>query len=445
MTRLNQIILPILLVCMVFSTQWLNAQEADSDTEQIEEAKLAAITFTSGEVGSTASTDVRKDFLVPTSPAFSILGISPEEVVRPESPRELGMAILNGTDEKGNLHQGIALDFVPYELIGGANLADYRMNWLDRILSRTQISLATSKGSDEDDKSLRVAVGLRITLIDCGDPRTDSTLEETFVKEIAAGVKKDLAVIDAEITSLAQQLVVDPPPSQVQSEMIELELTKLEVKRKKVAQDVKKKFVEKWDGYLKENEAGNWNATSFALGFAPVFFSESGESGDFESDSFTAYCTLSYGFDRIKKNKERGTIERQTQDSGAASWLQRNAHLLLHARYTNNEKEVLSGGSGARGQDTLILGAQLRILGPNLRKGSKKGEKKKDDFVLGVEVDYIDKKFAEGGGEDSLRCAIISEIKPFKKSPVSVKIAAGSEDGDDEAKSFITTSLNFGF
>jgi hypothetical protein len=444
MTRNNLIILSVLLAYMVLNAQQLNAQQTKS-SEIVEETKSASITFTSGEVGKTASTDVRKDFLVPTSPAFSVLGISPEEVVRPESPRELGMAILNGTDEKGNFHQGIALDFVPYELIGGAILADYRMNRLDRILSRTQLSIATSKGSDEADNTLRAAVGLRMTLMDWGDPRRDSALEEAFTNEITAGVEKDLAGIEAEMDNLSRQLTAAPPPSDVQIEVIELELAKLQEKRAKIAKDTQKKFAEKWANHLKENEAGNWNATSFAFGLAPVFFSESGESSDLESDSFTVYCTLSYGFDWIKKVNENGTIERQTQDSGAASWLQKNTHLLLHARYADKEQEVLSDGSGTREQDALTLGAQLRILGPNLRKGSKKDEKKKDDFVLGVEVDYIDKEFAEGGGEDSLRWAIISEIKPFKESPVSVKIAAGSENGNDDGETFVTTSLNFGF
>jgi hypothetical protein len=423
---------------MALATQGLNAQETDSEPEQVEKVTSEANKFTSDAVDSTASTDVRKDYLVPTSPAFSVLGISPEEVVRPESPRELGMAILNGTDEKGNLHQGIALDFVPYELLGGVNLGDYRMNWLDRILSRTQVSLATSKGNDEADKSLRAAVGLRMTLIDWGDPRMDSALQEMFVNEIVTGIKKDLASIKAEISSLAQQKAAVPPPSNAENEVIVLELTKLELKEKNIVKDVVKKFRGKWDSYLKDNKAGNWNATSLAFGLAPVFFSESGESSDFETDSVTAYCTLSYGFDWIKDKKD-GTIERQTQDSGAASWFQENAHLLLHARYADKEKEALSDGSGTREQDTLTLGAQFRILGPKLRKGSK------DDFVLGVEVDYIDKEFADGGGEDSLRWAVITEIKPVMKSPVSVKIAAGSEDGDAEAKTFVTTSLNFGF
>lgn len=430
MTRFNQMIMFSIFLGMAFVPQGLNAQETP------EEVKNATITITSGKVGRAASTDVRKDFMVPTSPAFSVLGISPEEAVRPESPRELGMAILNGTDEKGNLHQGIAIDFVPYELIGGANLADYRKNLLDRILSRTQISLATSKGSDKNDKSLRAAVGLRMTLMDWGDPRTDSNLDKAFINDITIGVKKDFADIEAEISDCSKKLA---SPSEAESAKIKLK--ELNEKRNNLAQEMEKKYDEKWDNLLKENKAGNWNATSFAFGLAPVFFSESGESSDFESDSFTAYCTLSYGFDWIEEDKN-GTIKRLTQNSGAASWLQKNAHLLLHARYADKEKEVLSDGSGTREQDTLTLGVQLRILGPNLRKDSKE---KKDDFVLGVELDYIDKKFAKGGGEDSLRWAIISEIKPFKDSPVSVKISAGSENGDDEANTFVTTSLNFGF
>jgi len=66
--------------------------------------------------------DVREDFLVPTSPAFAVLGVTPEQVIRPDTPKAFGTALLNGVDPNGNLQSGIAIDFSPYYLFAGRYL-----------------------------------------------------------------------------------------------------------------------------------------------------------------------------------------------------------------------------------------------------------------------------------------------------------------------------------
>lgn len=56
--------------------------------------------------GSTPVKLITLDLAVPDSPAFAILGLSPETVVRPSSPRDLATTLLNGVDRRGNLQSG---------------------------------------------------------------------------------------------------------------------------------------------------------------------------------------------------------------------------------------------------------------------------------------------------------------------------------------------------
>ena len=65
---------------------------------------------------------VTLDLAVPDSPAFAILGLSPEKIARPGVPRELATTLLNGVDRRGNLQSGIAMDFAPLFLFAGNGL-----------------------------------------------------------------------------------------------------------------------------------------------------------------------------------------------------------------------------------------------------------------------------------------------------------------------------------
>src|ERR1051326_6742315 len=98
------------------------------------------------------------DLSVPESPAFTVLGVTPQTVTRPASPRALATSLLNGVDPQGNFQTGLALDTVPYLLFMGNSITvnDYRNSTGTRFLSNTQVSFATTKGSS-DDKSLRLA------------------------------------------------------------------------------------------------------------------------------------------------------------------------------------------------------------------------------------------------------------------------------------------------
>ena len=112
------------------------------------------------------------DWAVPESPAFTVLGLTPQTVTRPSSSQQLATTLLNGIDQNGNFQSGIALDLQPYMLWYGhtVSYAKYRDSRATRFLSRAQLSVGSSKGATGDDKSARVALGLRLTLLDKGDP-----------------------------------------------------------------------------------------------------------------------------------------------------------------------------------------------------------------------------------------------------------------------------------
>src|SRR4051812_10026938 len=91
----------ILLVCTLDASAQTVA--AGANAAQLDAAR-SILTLKSADV----------DLSVPDSPAFIALGLSPETVVRPTSPREFATSLLNGVGQDGHLQTGVAVDVVPY-------------------------------------------------------------------------------------------------------------------------------------------------------------------------------------------------------------------------------------------------------------------------------------------------------------------------------------------
>jgi hypothetical protein len=207
---------------------------------------------------------VTLDLPVPDSPAVAILGLSPESIVRPGTPRDLATTVLNGIDRHGNLQNGLAIDFAPRFLFGGSSLTyrDYVDRKGTRLFARTQLSVATAKGSSDADKSQRAAFGIRATLWHKGDPR----LDEALVK-----------CLDAITVAAPPTVVLDP----AQREAWE-----------KVQTAGRREAVLKCQT---DSKARNWNASSFAVGLAPSWHSPSGESDDFTYAGAALWGSLALG------------------------------------------------------------------------------------------------------------------------------------------------------
>jgi hypothetical protein len=268
---------------------------------------------------------VTLDLAVPDSPAFAILGLSPESIVRPSSPRELATTVLNGLDRNGNLQSGLAVDLAPRFLFAGNSLtyAQYSAPKarVTRLSARTQLSFATSKGASDDDKSLRTALGLRTTLWDRGDPRLDGTL---------------VGCLDT---------VRVQPPNVALSDTIGQQA--FEAAQTKAIQPLV-------EGCHQDFKNRRWNASSLAAGIAPSWQSPSGASQDFKYSGAAFWTSLA-----IELNSARNHAVGQ---------------LIVQGRYRN--KELVKAGEDSKElveQDSTGVGTRL-LLGAPSRAAVLEGE-----------------------------------------------------------------------
>lgn len=180
---------------------------------------LSSMVFAAEDVGK-----VIDGLGVPISPAFSALGVTPEKIIRPGNARDFALSILQGADENGNFQNGLAIDSAWYLPLLGTEITkgDYiespdGFNSI-RLFSRNNISIGASKGSNANDMSGRVSVGIRQGIFDYGDPRLDTELTQcidrahTIVLEnpIPPGVigdKDKMAIINAEREKQAEAII----------------------------------------------------------------------------------------------------------------------------------------------------------------------------------------------------------------------------------------------
>jgi hypothetical protein len=155
-------------------------------------ACLTAILATAGPVGSVAQAqgqdaDAKRaaigrlistiDYGVPDSPAFELLPDRPTEVTDVVTPKDFKSA-LSAWHDGSKLRTGAALDSRPFVRSGGS-LAQYQSSWLRQAGFRTVFSAGTS-AAVEGSTDVVIAGGLRIPLIDKGDPRADAKFNESL-------------------------------------------------------------------------------------------------------------------------------------------------------------------------------------------------------------------------------------------------------------------------
>jgi hypothetical protein len=250
----------------------------------------------------------------PESPAFTVLGLTPQKVVRPNSPQELATELLNGFDERGNFQTGIAIDTAPFMLFGGDmfTLDDYRVGKfnIDRLLSRLQVSFATTRGVATNDNAVRLAAGFRATLWDLGDPRLDPQLQTCNAN------------------------IPFPPITQLPADH--------DARNRAILAAVEPQLEKCRDEAAKRN----WNKSSFVVAYAPSWISSDGTTQNFAQNGWGVWTSMSYGFDNSKL-------------------LQHKLQVIAHARYRQGEtvpdKAVASGFAQ---QDAMASGGSVRFGSP---------------------------------------------------------------------------------
>lgn len=260
------------------------------------------------------------DWLIPESPAFSVLNVTPQSVTRPGSPRELAMGILNSLDANGNPQQGIALDMAPYMLVAGdeITIAHYRDDRLTRILSRSQLSLATTKGQNEADQAFRAAASLRVTLWDKGDPRLDKQLDSCFEAAL----------------SLPDQPPPPPPGMAEDPEILRLMEQQRTDAMKPLAASCRQ-----------ASRKRNWNRSAWDIAAAKVWINPEGSASGLSDGGVSVWSSLAYGFE-----------EQQV--------LRDSAQLIGIVKITNGEQVPDSATPAVfYAQDSSFIGARFRFGG----------------------------------------------------------------------------------
>lgn len=140
------------------------------------------------------------DYQVPSSPAFTLLDVTPQQVTRASAAKPLLAHLFSNYLQTNKLDPGIALDFSPYLLLGGGfkNINDYQNNTGKRILANTLLSIASIKNST-DSNNLDFAIAGRITLFDSHDLFADKN--SSITNDIGASLANaaDARVINGQI------------------------------------------------------------------------------------------------------------------------------------------------------------------------------------------------------------------------------------------------------
>lgn len=112
-------------------------------------------------------------YAVPESPAFTFLGASPTQVARPSAAGDLALALLSAVDSAGQLRTGLALSGAVWPFLGvDIPLDAYRADRWKYVLANTLVSVGTAPVAG-DPAATDLALGLRATLVDRGDPMLD--------------------------------------------------------------------------------------------------------------------------------------------------------------------------------------------------------------------------------------------------------------------------------
>ena len=323
------------------------------------------------------------DLAVPESPAFVALGLSPDTIIRPTTPREFATALLNGVDREGDFQTGVAIDTVPYLIWQGdkVSLQQYRDSTVTQILSRTSTSFATTKGASEDDGSVRLAIGVHSTLYDSEDPRLNNDALLQCYSEIRLFSPQQLGLDEA-----GQKL------QQIEKEKFEREV-----------------LIPQSDACREQfRRTARWNGTAWTVAAATTWASPTGFAGDLDGGSLAIWTSASYGFDGVPGLRD-------------------SAQLIAHLRYLSNELVVdadLPGGQEFR--DTTFAGGRLRA-------GTT-------SFGLSFEVAYIRMTAPERPDDTATRLTFAAERRLAENFWLNVSFGgdAGADPGNTKGMSVLS-------
>ena len=353
------------------------------------------------------------DFSIPESPGFTILGLTPQEITRPATPREFATAIINSLDRNGNFQSGIAIDTAPFQLLyPNTKRKDYTARsmkgFFTRLAWRTQFSLATTKGTTEDDKSARLGTGLNMTFFDLGDPSTDEELadcqrknnrfliEEAYRALGFTGSNDDRATQqdDAKATELIKTLITD-------------------------------KYLKNFENCADDAEKRNFGKSSFGVGVAASLISKDGDSAKFINNGQGLWASLAYGFE---KTSLRCTEEEIKNEERCVT-----PQLIFHLRRRVKEtapNPLLEGMFTTR--DSNLFGMRLRVGVPT--------------WSVNFEGVYRGERYAGRTSSNNIQASVGADYRLAKNLYLNFAIGGETKESNipNTGKVFVRTAFNWG-
>ena len=343
---------------------------------------------TSGAIASKSVdplNDVNFDRAVGAVPAFDALGLSPETVTSPSTPRELAADLLNGVDHNGVLQHGLAIEVAPLRMIGlPTRLDDYRASAVRRWIYNFSASIATSKATDKSD-AVQVALGFKEVLYesDDHDPYRNN--------EIDAAARPIRQAVEQANPSYDQP----PPPAPTGTE------------------EAFKEAVAKF-------EKNKWQGMIWTVAIAPTWNSQSGKLSELSGSGFTTWSAFAYGLHQTEHPLRIGNGDPI------------NVQFISELRYRDAEHITdPKDKTHVAIQNSLVAAGRLRM-------GT-------DTFNGFVEGAYVRVWHGLDGDGNNWRGAVGVEKKLADN--IWLVISAGEQFGDASAKTdnlFAVSSLRFG-
>lgn len=120
------------------------------------------------------ATDATLDELrVPVTPAFTLLGVTPTQIERPNTARALAVGLLSASERAGgDVPTNLAIEVAPYWWTDRPDLTFqdyYRARWPERMAQTFALSIGTSELAtythDKDAEGTAVAIGVRSMIL----------------------------------------------------------------------------------------------------------------------------------------------------------------------------------------------------------------------------------------------------------------------------------------
>jgi hypothetical protein len=335
------------------------------------------------------------DYSIPESPGFTIIGMTPEDVVHPRTLRDFAVALKDGVDESGRFKTGIALDFTPLQwFVRDQTLAEYlrvdtgdldldklqqaarqvptRRYFNSNMLANTSVSIGTTQGTGDGDDSINLGFGLHVPLIDHSDGRERAN--ECFGKTLFAKLK------------IARGGAIPNPLN---------------------AEEVNK--------LTSECLTPRWNDTVWTASLGYATTSEDGSFGDTKSGAYGIWSSFAYGF-----------------DGSSISALRNNAQLILHAKVIN--KQTVQDPD----DDSLLIEQDSESIAAAFKFGSER-------LNAALQASYSRLKDRTHDTRDDIQK--LSVGLEYRLAPDLWLVATiGGEGGRDNGKnnSFVLGSLKYG-